>query len=71
MMNCGTMYTCHGIAIVAIYAMNSRFLCLKLSFANEYAAKLLVSNCKIVTTIVRNTVFFTNAANGIFVQMST
>ena len=39
--------------------------------AKEYAAKLLVKSCKAVTTIVRNTVFFTNVPNGIFVQIST
>ena len=71
MINCGTMYTCHGIAMVAMYAMNSTFLCLNSSFAKEYAAKLLVKSCKAVTTIVRNTVFFTNVPNGIFVQIST
>ena len=39
------------------------------NFAKEYAAKLDVSSCKNVTTMVRITVFSTNFNRGIFVHI--
>lgn len=37
--------------MVAMYARNSAFLWRECSFANEYAAKLLVRSCRSVTTM--------------------
>ena len=70
-MNWGTMYTCQGTAMVAIYARNRAFFPLKCSLENAYAAKLLVSSCKKVTIKVSFTVFSTNFSSGILRQIST
>ena len=69
MMNCGSMYACHGTAIVAIYATNSRSRPLKRSFANAYAAKEDVSVCRNVTASAIIAVFLKYVSSDTRSQM--